>query len=79
MICGALQTLNEEALEDVLQSEPPSHPGEPLRTIREYPPPSPTSADPAPLDPQPSPPTSDEELEPRRDHVVLNLTDDVFM
>lgn len=29
MICGALQTLNEEALEDVLQSEPPSRPGEP--------------------------------------------------
>ncbi|XP_063892186.1 kinase D-interacting substrate of 220 kDa B isoform X5 [Helicoverpa armigera] len=28
MICGALQTLNEEALEDVLQSEPPSHPDE---------------------------------------------------
>ncbi|XP_072943714.1 uncharacterized protein Arms isoform X2 [Epargyreus clarus] len=28
MICGALQTLNEEALEDVLQSEPPTHPGE---------------------------------------------------
>uniref|UniRef100_A0A2A4JWT6 Uncharacterized protein n=1 Tax=Heliothis virescens TaxID=7102 RepID=A0A2A4JWT6_HELVI len=30
MICGALQTLNEEALEDVLQSEPPSHPVKPL-------------------------------------------------
>ncbi|XP_073943884.1 ankyrin repeat-rich membrane spanning isoform X4 [Choristoneura fumiferana] len=28
MICGALQTLNEEAMEDVLQSEPPSHPDE---------------------------------------------------
>ncbi|KAJ8722652.1 hypothetical protein PYW07_003832 [Mythimna separata] len=28
MICGALQTLNEEALEDVLQSEPASHPDE---------------------------------------------------
>ncbi|XP_049867259.1 kinase D-interacting substrate of 220 kDa B isoform X3 [Pectinophora gossypiella] len=28
MICGALQTLNEEAMEDVMQSEPPSHPGE---------------------------------------------------
>ncbi|XP_026744972.1 kinase D-interacting substrate of 220 kDa B isoform X3 [Trichoplusia ni] len=28
MICGALQTLNEEALEDVMQSEPPSHPDE---------------------------------------------------
>ncbi|XP_037295400.1 kinase D-interacting substrate of 220 kDa B isoform X3 [Manduca sexta] len=28
MICGALQTLNEEALEDVLQAEPPSHPDE---------------------------------------------------
>ncbi|XP_038215414.1 kinase D-interacting substrate of 220 kDa B-like isoform X2 [Zerene cesonia] len=35
MICGALQTLNEEAMEDVLHSEP-SHPGEPhLRPIRE--------------------------------------------
>ena len=71
MICGALQTLNEEALEDVLQSEPPSHPGEPLRTIREYPPPSPPG-DPAPV-------LSDDEPEPRRDHVVLNVTDDVFM
>ncbi|XP_052757357.1 kinase D-interacting substrate of 220 kDa B isoform X4 [Galleria mellonella] len=28
MICGALQTLNEEAMEDVLQSEPASHPDE---------------------------------------------------
>ncbi|XP_053626108.1 kinase D-interacting substrate of 220 kDa B isoform X11 [Plodia interpunctella] len=28
MICGALQTLNEEALEDVLQSEPPPPPDE---------------------------------------------------
>lgn len=28
MICGALQTLNEEALEDVLQSEPPPPAGE---------------------------------------------------
>lgn len=66
MICGALQTLNEEALEDVLQSEPPSHPGEPLRTIREHVPPRP--------DNQPPPangPSSD---------VILNLEDaDVFM
>lgn len=71
MICGALQTLNEEALEDVLQSEPPSHPGEPLRTIREYPLPSP-----------PGPPLAapgDEQPEPLADHVVLNVTDDVFM
>ncbi|XP_047987988.1 kinase D-interacting substrate of 220 kDa B isoform X1 [Leguminivora glycinivorella] len=28
MICGALQTLNEEAMEDVLQSEPAAHPDE---------------------------------------------------
>lgn len=28
MICGALQTLNEEALEDVMQQEPPATAGE---------------------------------------------------
>lgn len=83
MICGALQTLNEEALEDVLQSEPPSHPGEPLRTIREYPPPSPSPGDealppalPLPLPPAPVPA---DEPETRRDHVVVNFTDDVFL
>lgn len=40
MICGALQTLNEEALEDVLQGEPVAQQGEtspPLPTITEYP------------------------------------------
>ncbi|CAH2251056.1 jg11798 [Pararge aegeria aegeria] len=36
MICGALQTLNEEAMEDVLQSEPTAPSGEALRTIREH-------------------------------------------
>ncbi|KAH9643364.1 hypothetical protein HF086_008851 [Spodoptera exigua] len=75
MICGALQTLNEEALEDVLQSEPPSHPGEPLRTIREYPPPSPSPGDSA----LPLPPAPADEPETRRDHVVVNFTDDVFL
>lgn len=75
MICGALQTLNEEALEDVLQSEPPSHPGEPLRTIREYPPPSPA---PPPGD-SALPSSPDDQPEPRQDHVVVNFTDDVFM
>lgn len=84
MICGALQTLNEEALEDVLQSEPPSHPGEPLRTIRENPPPSSALDDSALSDkPQlPSPKSSDEYPEPRRtttDHVVVNFGDDDFM
>lgn len=81
MICGALQTLNEEAMEDVLQSEPPSHPGEPLRTIREYP--SHASA-PSPALP-PSTDASEDELEnpteqnQRSDHVVINLSDDVFL
>lgn len=39
MICGALQTLNEEALEDVLLGEPTVPPGEtpqPLPTISEH-------------------------------------------
>ncbi|CAH2086366.1 unnamed protein product [Euphydryas editha] len=58
MICGALQTLNEEAMEDVLQSEtasptptspqvppaPPAPSGEALRTIRELPPAPPPRA-----------------------------------
>lgn len=67
MICGALQTLNEEAMEDVLQSEPPSHPGEPLRTISELTPSTPDLPD-----------TSDEEI---KDHVIIHLPDgdDVFM
>lgn len=81
MICGALQTLNEEAMEDVLQSEPPSHPGEPLRTIRESP--SLASA------PYPDVPSSTEtseddrdnptEKSERSDQVVINLSDEVFM
>ncbi|CAH2073756.1 unnamed protein product, partial [Iphiclides podalirius] len=94
MICGALQTLNEEALEDVLQSEPPP-PGEPpLRTIREHAPrtpsgsPTPTpSTTPTPTaTPTPTPAaatprrraSSGDEGEPR-DHVVINVADDVFL
>lgn len=81
MICGALQTLNEEAMEDVLQSEPPSHPGEPLRTIRESP--SLASAS-SPVLP-PTTKTSEDDLNypteqsERSDHVVINLSDEVFM
>lgn len=39
MICGALQTLNEEAMEDVMLGEPSTVPGEtsvPLPTISEH-------------------------------------------
>lgn len=73
MICGALQTLNEEAMEDVLQSEPPAQPGEPpLLPIRENSPPAPSSD-------ETDAPSSDEQTESRRDHVVLTLSDDVFL
>lgn len=49
MICGALQTLNEEALEDVLQNEPaPS--GEPHRTAPLPAPPTPPPKDRVVLD-----------------------------
>lgn len=78
MICGALQTLNEEAMEDVLQSEPAeADPGEPpapapasaLRTVCEL-----------PLRPRsPSPPSNIPPGAPeKQDHVVLHLHDDVF-
>lgn len=50
MICGALQTLNEEALEDVLLGDPVA-PGEPLppplATISEHHSPCPTPSPPA--------------------------------
>lgn len=81
MICGALQTLNEEAMEDVLQSEPPSHPGEPLHTIREHPPaPCPDDTPSPSAFPDLTPASSEEEPdnEPRREHIV-NFTDDVFL
>lgn len=74
MICGALQTLNEEAMEDVLQSEPASHTGEAsLCSIREC-----GSA--AGLAPAPAPPLPDrgEGGATRRDHVLLDVADDVY-
>ena len=84
MICGALQTLNEEAMEDVLQSEPPAQPasappGEALRTIRET---LPAAAPPPPRAPSPHS-ASDSEGEGggerRPEHVIVNLSDDVFL
>lgn len=82
MICGALQTLNEEAMEDVLQSEPPSHPGEPLRTISEHPPATlPSLSVSRDLTPATSEDDTDDEQPapaPKRDHIV-NFTDDVFL
>lgn len=85
MICGALQTLNEEAMEDVLQSEPPAQPanappGEALRTIRETLPAA--AAPPPPRAPSPHS-ASDSEGEGggerRPEHVIVNLSDDVFL
>ncbi|KAG7307286.1 hypothetical protein JYU34_007450 [Plutella xylostella] len=66
MICGALQTLNEEAMEDVLQSEPDEQAGESLDTIREHPPPA----------PGPGGESSDEDA-PR--HHIVNFNEDVFL
>lgn len=72
-ICGALQTLNEEALEDVLQSEP-AHSGEPLRAISED-----SDAAPAPdTAPAGGAAAAAGGGGERRDHVV-NFHDDVFM
>lgn len=92
MICGALQTLNEEALEDVLQSEssapsppaPPAPSGEALRTTRDCPPaPPPRGLSPSDLSSTASTAThtetSSEEGDHRPEHVIVNLSDDVFL
>lgn len=76
MICGALQTLNEEALEDILQAEPAPLAGElrdrapsPLTPHTPHTPNTPSTASHSDV--------SDDERS--RDHVVVNFPEDSYL